>query len=152
MDTTVDMDTTPVGFEVALAPISYPLTCREVSTPTSYPLTYPEVLATTMATTMDMVNTVKDGSTVVACVAEITQLGPSKTIASLTIADTPSATVTTTAMDTDTGTDMVTDTGMDTAMDTGTTEDTVRIPETMAKEEDVLLATGRWGVTDTVNK
>merc|ERR1712238_110645 len=113
-----------------------------------------------MSTTMDMVNTVKDGSTVVACVAEITQLGPSKTIASLTIADTPtatdscsqafSATVTTTAMDT--GTDMVTDTGMDTAMDTGTTEDTVRIPETMAKEEDVLLATGRWGVTDTVNK
>merc|ERR1712238_573868 len=111
-----------------------------------------------MATTMDMVNTVKDGSTVVACVAEITQLGPSKTIASLTIADTPtatdscsqafSATVTTTAMDTDTGTDMATDTGMD----TGTTEDTVRIPETMAKEEDVLLATGRWGVTDTVNK
>merc|ERR1712238_482201 len=140
-DTTVDMDTTPVGFEVALAPISYPLT-------------YPEVLATTMATTMDMVNTVKDGSTVVACVAETTQLGPSKTIASLTIADTPtatdscsqafSATVTTTAMDTDTGTD--------TAMDTGTTEDTVRIPETMAGEEDVLLATGRWGVTDTVNK
>merc|ERR1719491_2808610 len=110
------MDTTTVGFEVALAPISYPLTCREVSTLTSYPLTYPEVLATTMATTMDTVNTVEDGSTVVACVAEITQLGPR-------------ATVTTTAMDMDTG----------------------RIPETMAKE-DVLLATGRWGVTDTVNK
>merc|ERR1712238_542784 len=58
-----------------------------------------------------------------------------------------------TDMGTDTGTDTdtATDTGTVTVTDTGTTtEDMVRIPGTMAKEEeDVRLATGRCRDTDT---
>jgi len=49
----------------------------------------------------------------------------------------------------DTGTDTVMDTGTDTVV---TTEDMVRIPGTMAKEEDVRLDTGRCLGMDTVNK